>query len=227
MSSSTTAPDELMKQGRAEVERFFGESFPRSFEVKTFQDREALTDFARKRWGFEKTECWMVAMGVSSMIVVLSPDAWKTQACEHQPTPAHIREILTHELVHVYHGQHNPSHEFDGMDDVGWFVEGLAIHAAKQLTDERMSRFRKAIAKGQTPSRLADAWSGPNRYAICGSLVQFIETRWGRAMIKNLLSATSNAEILKELGVSEDELLTEWRISLAAPQKPGKPAEGS
>src|SRR5262249_35124416 len=133
-------------------------------------------------------------------------------------------EILTHELVHVFHGQHNPSHEFDGMDDVGWFVEGLAVLVANQLSDERMSRFRKSFAERHVPTRLADCWSGPHRYAIAGSLVRYIEEQWGRSKLSALLGATSNAEILKTLGLSEGDLLAVWRASLAGTSESSRPA---
>lgn len=205
---------DALTKGRTVVEAYFGEPFAKPFDMNVFPNRAALTEFAKQRWGMEDTQCWMVAMGVSSVLVVLSPDAWKEEACEHESTPEHVREIVTHELVHVFHGQHNPSHEFDGMDDAGWFVEGLAIHVAGQLTDDRMARLRKAIDAGRGPKRLADAWSGPDKYGVCGSLVRFVEQRWGRGKIKQLLPATTNAEILAALGMTEEELLGVWIQSL-------------
>lgn len=225
--SHATATADPIAQARTAVEQFFGEPFRAPFDVKVFANRAALTDFARQRWKMEKTECWMVAMGVSSLMVILSPEAWKTDACEHEPTPQHIREIFTHELVHVFHGQHNPSHEFDGMHDAGWFVEGLAIHAAGQLSEQRMSRLRKALSEGHSPARLADAWSGDHRYAISGSLVRFIEDRWGRETLKNLLPATSNSEILAMLHTTEDDLLTTWRRSVSEVASSPAPAGSS
>src|SRR6516165_2607432 len=76
----------------------------------------------------------MVASGVADRMVILSPRVWKTQAAEHDPADAeHLRDLIAHELVHVYHGQHNPRPDFDGMDDSGWFVEGLAVYVSGQL----------------------------------------------------------------------------------------------
>ena len=44
-----------------------------------------------------------------------------------------VQALIAHELVHVYHGQRSPRPDFHGMDDVGWFVEGLAVLASGQL----------------------------------------------------------------------------------------------
>lgn len=210
-----TGVERFVSSGREAVEVFFGERFARQFEVKVFPDRTALTEFARQRWGMQKTDCWMVAMGVASTMVILSPDAWKTEACEHEPTDAHISQIVTHELVHVFHGQHNPSNEFEGMDDAGWFVEGLAVYAAGQLDADRLARLRRALVAGKGPQRLAQAWSGELRYAVAGSLVQYIDQRLGRARLREMLAATTNAELLAALDLSEDELLAAWRASVA------------
>lgn len=216
--ASTSPYAAELATARAAVEKFFGESFRAPYDVKIFPDRAALTDFARQRWGMEKTECWMVAMGVSSMMVVLSPEVWKTEACEHEPTPRHIHEIFTHELVHVFHGQHNPRHEFEGMDEAGWFVEGLAFHAADQITANRLARVRSAVAEGKSPAHLADAFSGQLRYDTSASIVRYIESRWGRAMLKRLLPATTNAEILTLLEITETDLLAAWRSWLQTPR---------
>src|SRR5262245_52788266 len=72
--SSTQATTELLSAARASVEHFFGEKFPKPFDIKVFPDRSSLTEFAKKNLGLEDTQCWMVAMGVSSMLVLLAPD---------------------------------------------------------------------------------------------------------------------------------------------------------
>lgn len=206
----------IVEAGRKQVEAFFGEPFLRRYDVKVFSTRAALTDFARQRWGMPKTECWMVAMGVASTMVLLSPEAWRSEACEHRSTDEHVREIVTHELVHVFHGQHNPRPEFEGMDEAGWFVEGLAVYAAGQLDEKRTVRVQKALAEGPLCSRLADAWSGPDRYGVSGSLVRHLEQRWGRAKLRELLSATTTAQILDSLNLTEPALLESWRQSMRA-----------
>src|SRR6185369_4777733 len=126
-----------------DVAAFFGRPYPASFDVRTFRDRASLDSFVAQRWKMPPTQCWMVAMGSGPILVLLDPAAWGTQACEHDGSdPRHVRQIITHELVHVFHGQHCPQQEFDGMDDMGWFVEGLAILASGQLDTERFAQAR-------------------------------------------------------------------------------------
>src|SRR6516162_1283393 len=154
-----------IQQGQQKVERFFSQPFKQAFEVEVFPDRAAFDKYFHKRWKFPKTEAWMVASGVADRMAILSPRVWKTQAAEHDPMDVvHIRELVAHELVHVYHGQYNPRPDFDGMDDMGWFVEGLAVYASGQLARSHRTAARDALNSGKAPTRLADAWSGKYRY---------------------------------------------------------------
>src|SRR5262249_3820815 len=128
-----------LQWGQEKVERFFGQPFKKAFEVEVFPDRAAFDEYFRKRWKLPKTAAWMVASGVADRLTILSPRVWKTQAAEHNPADAeHIRDLIAHELVHVYHGQQNPRPDFDGMDDCGWLVEGLGVYVSRQL--ERRTR---------------------------------------------------------------------------------------
>jgi hypothetical protein len=117
----------------------------------------------------------------------------------------------------------NPNPEFDGVEEIGWFVEGLAVLVSGQLDDGRLARARAAVASGKAPARLQDAWSGPDRYGIAGSLVSYVDRTWGRATLLSLMRCTSNGEILEILGTSEEELLSRWKADLAdgGPSAPG------
>ncbi len=198
--------------GIRSVESFFGIPFERPFVVEVFPDRSAFDGFFRTRWGIEKTEAWMVAAGVADRLVLLSPAAWRAEAVEHDPEDAeHVRDLLTHELVHVYHGQKNPRPDFDGLDEIGWFVEGLATYASGQLEHSHRSAAKEAIEAGRAPLRLGDAWSGRERYGVSGSLVEFVDLEYGRGTIVALLGATSQSEILRALELTEEDLLAAWR----------------
>ena len=108
----------LVARGRGSVETFFGRPFPRAVTVKLFPDRAALTAFWREDWKAPDlvTECWMVASGTARSLALLSPGAWRKEACDHDPADAvATARLVTHELVHVYHGQSSPSPEFDGL----------------------------------------------------------------------------------------------------------------
>lgn len=215
-AASAQSLDERIALGRARVESFFAKRFPRDFEVRAFARRSELDEFAAARWKMPKTECWMVAMGVASTFVLLSPDCWRSDACEHNPADEqHVQQIVTHELTHVFHGQHNPQPEFDGLDDVGWFVEGLAVVVSGQLDEHRRAQAREAAQRGE-PARLADAWSGPARYAVSGSLVEFVDRRVGRAKTRELLACTTPQQILSIVGLDEAALLSTWRASVTS-----------
>jgi hypothetical protein len=207
-----------IQQGQQKVEGFFGQPFKKAFEVELVPDRAAFDEYFRKRWRVPKTEAWMVASGVADRMVILSPRVWKTQATEHDPADAeHIRELIAHELVHVYHGQHNPRPDFDGMDDIGWFVEGLAVYVSGQLERSHHTAARDALKGGKAPSRLADAWSGRYRYGVSGSMVEFVERRHGREAIKSLLAVVTNEAAMTRLNTAEHEFLEAWKAHVAAP----------
>lgn len=196
---------------KSKVEAFFGKPFPRGFIVEVLPDRKAFDAYFMRKWSVAATEPWMVATGVATGMAILSPKAWATEALEHEATPDHVSGIVTHELVHVYHGQCNPSGNLDGQDEIGWFVEGLATYASGQLEKEHAGRDETALKEGQGPANLATMWSGKYRYAVSGSLVRFIEKKHGRARLIKLMAETRNSRILKALATTEDQLLEDWR----------------
>jgi hypothetical protein len=206
-----------LQQGQQKVERFFNQPFKKAFEIELFPDRAAFDEYFRKRWKVPKTEAWMVAAGVADRMMILSPRVWKAQAVEHDPADAgHVRDLLAHELVHVYHGQYNPRPDFDGMDDSGWFVEGLAVYASGQLARSHRTAARDALNSGKAPTRLADAWSGKYRYGVSGSMVEFIDKRYGRDVVKKLLAVVNNEEALKLLKITEPQFLEAWKRYVSA-----------
>lgn len=197
--------------GIGTVERFFGGSYRKPFQVEVFANRASLDEVFKAKWQAPPTEKWMVAAGVADELFLLSPKAWKTEASGHNgDDPQEVRRIVTHELVHVYHGQHNPKPTFDGMDEMAWFIEGLATYVSGQLDGRQLSA-RQAIQAGKEPKRLADAWTGPYRYGVSGAIVRYIDSRYGRKKLIALLSLTSSAAALKALGVDEATLLRDWK----------------
>ena len=97
------------------------------------------------------------------------------------------------------------------MDDVGWFVEGLAVLVSGQLDAGHAGDPRAAIAANAAPVALASAWSGRYRYGVSGSMVRYIDVTYGRRTLNALLPATSNQQILDRLHLSEAEFLNHWR----------------
>ena len=154
----------------------------------------------------------MVAAGVADALRILSPRVWTTEACEHDPRDAeHVRGIVVHELTHVFHGQHNPTGDFTGAEEVGWFAEGLAVVVSGQLATGPRASALEAVDAGAVPRELEAAWSGAHRYGVCGTLVLYLDELLGRDRLFELLAATTEEEILRAAGMSEEELLVEWR----------------
>lgn len=212
-SESAVAPAvrAATEAGTKRVEAWFGRPFARPFAVTVLPSRAALDALFAERWKAPRSACWMVAAGVGDGLFLLSPRAWKAEACEHASTEAHIAEIVAHELVHVFHGQQAPSPEFDGMDDVAWFAEGLATLVSGQLAGAHAGDAAAALAPGKGPARLAEAWSGRWKYGVAGSLVAFVEKAHGRAAVEKLLHVRTNAEAMAMLGTTEEAFLAAWR----------------
>lgn len=204
----------FISSGSQTIKKFFGRKFSQKFEIYVLPDRKSLNEMWRKDWNapdFE-SECWMVASGTAAKLTLLSPRVWRTEACEHNPDDAPDTElVLAHEMVHVFHAQNNPNPNFDGMDDLGWFVEGLAVYASGQLDAAKISTAREAIEKGKAPAELEKAWSGKYRYGVSGSLVKFIDRRFGRKILLKLLKATGEKELLGTLNLSEADFLAAWK----------------
>jgi len=192
--------------------------FPDTVSVQIFADRAGFTEALREAWGIPETACWMVGAADDYHLYLLSPAAWTEQACEHDPSDAmHRRLLVTHEAVHVYHGQVNPSDDIGLLEEIGWFVEGLATWASGQLETDHAGRAAEALAAGEGPERLADAWSGPYRYGVAGSLVVWIDARWGRETLREALTWTTWEEFEQRLGITEAEFLADWQRSVEAP----------
>jgi hypothetical protein len=215
-SDTAAVLDACLRSAQKRIESFFGHPFEKPFSVEIFPGRSKLDLYCKDRWQLPKTERWMVAMGVADKLVILTPRVWKTQAIEHNPgDPTHFQELVAHELVHVYHGQHNPTGDFTGMDDLGWLVEGLAVYVSRQLEHGHKDAARKAISSGKAPAVLAKAWSGPYRYGVSGSMVRFVDRRYGRRVLWQLLGETKPEGVLHRLNLSEEQFLQAWRDSVA------------
>lgn len=201
------------RESMARIADFFGAPFEDTVTIRVVADRAAFDTALDAMWGLPETACWMVGAASATELVLLSTEAWAAEACEHDPADQeHVRGIVVHELVHAYHGQHNPSDDFDGMDPMGWFVEGLAVLASEQLRLDHAGDAAAAIAAGAAPERLADGWSGRYRYGVAGTMTAYIDRRWGRGTLVRLLAATSNDDALRILGTDEASFLDGWRV---------------
>ena len=61
--------------------------------------------------------------------------------------------MITHELIHVYHGQLNVSPDFSNTEGIDWFIEGLATYASGQCDSMRISEVKVAIENNKIPQK--------------------------------------------------------------------------
>ena len=205
-----------LQSGIDHITRFFNHQFQDTFNVYIFPDRSSLDRQWQKDWSDTtfKSECWMIASGVAHRLDILSPTAWASEACDHNATDStEIRQVIWHELVHVLHGQYNPDHTFSYIEKLDWLVEGVATYVSGQLDEKRYQPVRQMIIDNKTPASLDEFWKGQNKYGLSGSMVAFIDQKYGRKKLLELLQLTNKIKALESLTISEAQLLSEWRRS--------------
>jgi hypothetical protein len=156
-----------LERGCKRVQTYFGGDFTKSFRVILAPHRKEFDFEAHRRWKMPPTEKWMVGMGTSNLLLLLSPAAWKQEAVEHDgASESELEQIVAHELTHVFHAQMCPKSDFDDMDDMGWFVEGLAVVVSGQLDGPYKGVPALALQEGKEPESLAKACE-PRVTPIC------------------------------------------------------------
>jgi hypothetical protein len=208
--------EECIRIGLATTEHFFNSHYPAKFEVYVYPDRRSLDSTWQKEWKMPefKSECWMVASGVAKRLDLLSPRLWDTQACEHRSSDkTEMQKIITHELVHVFHAQQNPDPDFSEVSGIDWFVEGLATYVSGQLDSTRVQQVKEAIAMDKIPKSLEQFWSGKLKYGLSGSVVAFIDKKYGTSMLFRLLKISNLQGLLHSLGTTEGAFIAAWKDS--------------
>ena len=209
-----TEYNKLISKGIISVKNFFNSSYAKEFNVYIHPNRNSLDSTWQKDWNTPtfKSECWMVASGIDIKLDVISPKLWNKEACEHiYSETKKTQQLITHELIHVYHGQLNVSPDFSNVEGIDWFVEGLATFASGQCDSKRIGEVKKAINDNSIPKSLDNFWTGKIKYGLSGSVVMFIEHKYGRAKLKELLPLNKKTEILLTLKTTESELLNDWK----------------
>lgn len=206
--------NELIQNGITTVFEFFNDSYRKAFNVFIHPGRPSLDSTWQKDWNMPefRSECWMVASGIATRLDMISPKQWKTEACEHRYAESEkTQQLITHELVHVYHGQLNLSPDFSNVEGIDWFVEGLATYASGQCDSSRISEVKKAINNNIIPESLENCWTGKIKYGLSGTIVMYIDHKFGREKLKDLLPLNKKSEILSALGSTETDLLDGWK----------------
>ncbi len=211
----------LFQKGHAMVKDFFSADFQSNYAIYIHPERASMDQQWQADWKMPdfKSECWMVASGVGAKLDLLSPRQWAKEACEHQwENQKASQRLITHEMVHVFHGQRNASPDFSDTDRIDWFVEGLATYASGQCDSARLSEVKKAVASGKIPAGLDQFWTGKLKYGLSGSVVLYLDHRFGRAKLLEWLPINKKDDLLAKIGLSEAKLLEDWKNFLFLPQ---------
>lgn len=190
---------------------FLARDYAAEVTVRLYPSAESFAEAWRGRTG-AAPQCWMIANGDVGGVTMLSPRVWSTETCGHAGgDPAYVQGVVTHELVHVLHHQHNAD-PLRLQFEAEWWEEGLAVLASGQLNPAARAQVRQLVAGGFAPATLRQAWEGSGTpYAVGGSLVHYIDSTFGRTALRGLVGETTLAGLLGRLGVSEAELLQGWR----------------
>lgn len=210
--------DSYLQSGLDHIVDYFHQSFTNKFDIYIFPNRPLMDKQWQKEWGDSsfQSQCWMIASGVAHRLDILSPTAWAKEACDHKGNDStEIRQLVWHELTHVYHGQYNPDHSFNYIEKLDWLVEGMATYISGQLDEKRLQRINQLIKENETPSTLDNFWKGQEKYGLSGSMVAYIDKTFGRPKLFALLKFTNKKDALKFLGLSEEQLIKNWKDSLA------------
>jgi hypothetical protein len=204
----------FIDNGINSVKTFFHSSYKNAFNVFIHPYRQSLDSAWQKDWNMPtfKSACWMVASGVATKLDMISPKLWDKQSCEHiYSETTKTQQLITHELVHIYHGQLNISPDFSNVEGIDWFVEGLATFASGQCDSSRIAEVKKAIFENKIPTNLDNFWTGKIKYGLSGSVVKYIDQKYGREKLKELLPLNKKSDILATLKITETELLNGWK----------------
>ena len=201
---------------------FFTAAPLQPYSISIYPDRTSLTDHWRVAWQFPsfQAECWLIAAAWATELDLLSPRVWSRDACGHDAgNLTHIRNVLAHEVVHVLHGQLGQHANLGSLLNAQWFTEGLAMYISGMLDVDYAGVVQARLDAGFAPRTLAEVWNDGANYPLSGSIVRYIDRRYGRAALRDLLTARSTSTILTRLGVGEAELLTAWRADPSSSAK--------
>ncbi len=208
---------EYVETGIKKVSAALKRNFKERVDVYVFPDRKYLDQQWQQAWGMPsfQSQCWMVGSGVQHRLDLLSPSIWEEQACEHDANDHRgIRLLVYHELVHVLHSDYNRSPAFDDINNIDWFVEGLATYISGQLDEDRLSRMKSFVDRTGGPAALSEFWKGQNKYGLAGSMVAYINQQYGREVLSELMEFNDVQDILDKLNITEEELIRSWKASL-------------
>ncbi len=204
----------LIRKGIKHTTNFFQTSFNRNFEIYIHPNRKSLDSTWQKDWNMPsfKSQCWMVASGVANKLDIISPVRWDSLACEHTySNTIKTQKLITHELVHVFHGQKNKSPDFSNVTGIDWFVEGLATYVSGQCDADRIAKVKNVVLENKAPTSLINFWKGSLKYGLSGTMVMYLNNKYGYDKLTHLLKYNNAKDIFSSLNTTELEILQGWK----------------
>ncbi|MEP1306192.1 MAG: hypothetical protein ABJK11_08385 [Balneola sp.] len=201
------------EKGTRTVTDFFQSFYKKDFDIFIHPTRASLDSSWQNDWNMPdfKSQCWMVASGVADKLDIISPKMWDNIACEHvYPDTVKTLNLITHELVHVFHGQQNKSPDFSEVVGIDWFVEGLATYASGQCDPVIILEVKKSLLDNKIPESLDKFWTGNLRYGLSGTAAIYLDNKYGREKLIDLLKYNNIKEVLNSLETTESEILNGW-----------------
>ena len=211
--------NKLIDEGIISTISFFKDTFKNRFVVNVHPNRKSLDAQWQNDWNMPsfKSECWMVASGIAARLDIISPSIWDTESCEHNYSDKNkTQALITHELIHVFHGQFCKSKDFGEFVNMDWFVEGLASYASGQCDSSAIAEVKKAYMANSLPDKLDKFWTGKLRYSISGAVVMFIDKKFGRNILKEVMKCSKLTEVLILLKCTEPEFISEFKMYITS-----------
>ena len=204
----------LIENGIDVTSQFFKSSFPKEFDIYFHPSRSSLEKAWQIDWNMPNftSQCWMVASGVSTKLDMIAPKRWDSLACEHQYSDlVATQNLITHELVHVFHGQHNASPDFSDVSGIDWFVEGLAVYVSGQCDSTRISEVIEAVKRNSIPQTLDQFWTGNLKYGLSGTVVMYLDQKYGQDQLRGVIQHNHIDHLLSDLSTTSEEILNGWK----------------
>ena len=202
------------EKGKKAVTDFFQSPYTRDFNIYVHSTRASLDSSWQKDWNMPdfKSQCWMVASGIAYKLDIISPKMWDNLACEHiYSKTIKTQNLITHELIHVFHGQQNKSPDFSDVTGIDWFVEGLATYASGQCDSIRILEVKEALIDNKIPESLDKFWTGNLRYGLSGTVVMYLDNKYGREKLTSLLKYNTIEDLLYSLETTESDIMRGWK----------------
>ncbi|MFC2094903.1 hypothetical protein ACFLSW_00480 [Candidatus Bipolaricaulota bacterium] len=145
-------------------------------------------------------------------MVVLSPSAYEEHSI-YPYVPNDFRRLLVHETVHMIEELLSPDIEASPR----WWSEGLAVYLSEQCLHE--AEFRDVALRGiadnvipefrdiEVETKLAYEWGW--------TIVQFVETKYGREMIPRIVRECADGNVFSFLAEDTRVLEESWKRWLA------------